>query len=128
MLSVILEEIKHFECHIRQLYTKYTYLVDDDSWPPFTPNRFVSLLLIRHLGKHLVMPTNNSSIKNSQLEVDEGESFTTNDISEIFQHSKEVEAHNKIYLFLEFQVLVKQVYQRKLLTSGLLTSFYQKKR
>ena len=100
MLSVILEEIKHFECHIRQLYTKHTYLVDDDSWPPFTPNKFVSLLLIRHLGKHLAMPTNNSSIKISQLETDKGESFTTNDISEIFQHGKDVEAHNKIILIL----------------------------
>ena len=97
-----LEEIKHFDSNIRQLYTKSSYLVDDESWPPFTPNKFISLLLIRHLEKCAgeYLPTLASNTKTCNLKINSEQSFTTNDISEIFQHGEKVEAHNKIILII----------------------------
>ena len=98
-----LEDINHFDNHIRNLYTKSTYLVDDQSWPPFTPKKIVSLLLIRHLEKQLdkQVPAITGSMEIAKnLKVNNRNSFTTNKISEIFQHGENVEAHNKIILIL----------------------------
>ena len=98
-----LEDINHFDNNIRNLYTKSNYLVDDQSWPPFTPKKFVSLLLIRHLEKQLdkQVPTITGSMEIAEnLKVNNKNSFTTNKISEIFQHGENVEAHNKTILIL----------------------------
>ena len=91
--------MKQFDNHIRQLYTKSKYLLDDDSWPPFTPNKFISLLLIRHLENQLVkhMSTGASNMKNS---TNNQQRFTTNDISDIFQHGENIELHKKMILIL----------------------------
>ena len=102
-ISVVFsEEVKHINNHIRQLYTKSSYLMDDESWPPFTPNKFVSLLLIHHLEKVLnkEVTTIASNLKTSHLKVNEEQSFTTNDISEIFQCGTNIEAHNKKILII----------------------------
>ena len=76
--------------------------MDDESWPPFTPNKFVSLLLIRHLEKisNKEVTTIASNLKTGHLKVNEEQSFTTNDISEIFQRGANIEAHNKIILII----------------------------
>ena len=89
-----LEEFKHFDDHVHQLYTKSSYLVDDESWPPFTPNKFINLLLIRHLSTKR-FPINK---KACHLSNNNEESFTTNNILELFQHGEKVEPHNKIIL------------------------------
>ena len=88
-----LEEFKHFDDHVHQLYTKSSYLVDDESWPPFTPNKFINLLFIRHLSTKC-FPSNRKACHSKNIE----ESFTTKNISELFQHGKKVEPHNKIVL------------------------------
>ena len=93
MLS-FLEEFKHFDNHIHRLYTKSSYLVDDESWPPFTPNKFINLLLIRHLSTKCI-PGNR---KACHLNNNDEQSFTTSDVSEIFQHGEKVEVHDKIIL------------------------------
>ena len=93
MLS-FLEEFKHFDNHVHRLYTKSSYLVDDESWPPFTPNKFINLLLIRHLSTKC-FPSNR---KACHLSNNNAQSFTTNNISEIFQHGEKIEAHDKIIL------------------------------
>ena len=79
--------------------------MDDQSWPPFTPNKFVSLLMIRHLEIHLQVdkqvPAVINSIKTAEcLKINNEQNFTTNDISEIFQHGEKIEAHNKLILIL----------------------------
>ena len=94
LLLIILEEFKHFDDHVHQLYTKSSYLVDDESWPSFTPNKFINLLLIRHLSTKYLPINRKACYSNDNAE----QSFTTNNISEIFQHGDKVEAHNKIIL------------------------------
>ena len=112
----LLEGIKHFDNHIRQLYTKFSYLVDDESWPPFTPNKFINLLLIRHLEKYAAeySPALASNIKTCHLNNDNKQSFTTNKISEIFQHGKKPEAHNKIILILGVSGIGKTVLSKEI--------------
>ena len=93
MLS-FLEEFKHFDNHVHQLYTKSSYLMDDESWPPFTPNKFINLVLIRHLSTKC-FPSNT---KACHLSNNNEQSFTINNISEIFQYGEKIEAHDKIIL------------------------------
>ena len=112
LLSIfILEKCKHFDNHIRHLYTKSKYLVDDESWPPFTPNKFVSLLLIRHIEKHFDKQMSASNIEtaiNSEL------SFRTNNISDIFQHGEEDEAHHKMILIIGVPGIGKTVLSKEI--------------
>ena len=116
ILSIFLEGIKHFDNHIHQLYTKSSYLVDDESWPPFTPNKFINLLLIRHLEKYAAeyLSALASNIKTCHLNNDNEQSFTTNKISEIFQHGKKPEAHNKIILILGVPGIGKTVLSKEI--------------
>ena len=99
MLFPLLEQIKQFDNHIRQLYTNSKYLVDDDSWPPFTPNKFISLLLIHHLENQLVKHMSTGAI-NMKTSTKNQQTFTTNNISDIFQHGENVEVHKKMILIL----------------------------
>ena len=116
LLSMFFKEIKHFDNHVRQLYTKSTYLVDDESWPPFTPNKFVSLLLIRHLEKQLdaKVPAVSTIVKTGSTNANSEKSFTTSDISKIFQYGGEVEAHNKVILILGVPGIGKTILSREI--------------
>ena len=96
----ILEEIKHFDNHIRLLYTQHNYLGDDESWSAFTPNKFVSMLLFCRLEKCLDKQISASKIKTTGDSIVNIERFTTDKISEIFQRGANVEAHNKRILIL----------------------------